>query len=399
MLTFTIRRMLSIPPLILVVSLLTFLLLKTAPGDFYSQQEADPSRSLTEVLRQKESAGLLVRLSPPELQNLGEFSDDGSLWSFRDDGQKKPTILRRLPEQGVDESEIVRGRLASRSLLNFQIGTTKYQCDDEGVVYRKVGPIEGFFSWFFNALTGDFGRSYKFNRPVFGIIAERLWNTLILSIAALTIAYGLGVPLGIFAAVKPNSLADHSAGILAFIGLSIPTVFSALLAVLFATYTGLFPIGDMRSLDYEKLSFWGQIGDRLHHLFLPSIVLGTAAMAGYMRQARGNMIEALAQDYVRTARAKGVSHSGVLFKHAFRNAVNPLVTLFGYSLASLLSGSLLVEIVMNWPGLGRLVFEAISAKDEPLVLASVLISTLLLVFGNLVADLLLAVVDPRVRLS
>ena len=169
--------------------------------------------------------------------------------------------------------------------------------------------------------------------------------------------------------------------------------------MLFATYTGWFPIGDMRSLDYDLFGFWGKLGDRLHHLFLPAIVLGTAAMAGYMRQARGNMIEALGQDYVRTARAKGVSQNSVLFKHAFRNAVNPLVTLFGYSLASLLSGSLLVEIVMNWPGLGRLVFEAISAKDEPLVLASVLISTLLLVFGNLVADLLLALVDPRVRLS
>ena len=391
MLTFTLRRLLSIPPLVLVVSLLTFLLLKAAPGDFYSQQEADPARSLTEVLRQKESSGLLVRLSQTQLEEFGEFRDDGSTWSFRDDGEKVPTILR----DGI----VVRGRSASRSLLNFQIESTKYQCDDEGVVYRKVGPIESFFSWFSNAATGDFGRSYKFNRPVFGIIAERLWNTLILSIAALLIAYGLGIPLGIFAAVKPNSLVDHSAGILAFIGLSIPTVFSALLAVLFATYTGWFPIGDMRSLDYDLFGFWGKLGDRLHHLFLPAIVLGTAAMAGYMRQARGNMIEALGQDYVRTARAKGVSHNSVLFKHAFRNAVNPLVTLFGYSLASLLSGSLLVEIVMNWPGLGRLVFEAISAKDEPLVLASVLISTLLLVFGNLVADLLLALVDPRVRLS
>ncbi len=383
--------MLSIPPLILVVSLLTFLLLKTAPGDFYSQQEVDPMRSLTEVLRQKESAGLLNRLAPPELGNLGEFTDSGSTWSFRDDGQPTPTI--------ICDGKVVNGRFASRSLLNFQIGATKYQCDDEGVVYRKVGPVEGFFSWFFNALTGDFGRSYKFNRPVFGIIAERLWNTLILSVAALVIAYGLGIPLGIFAAVKPNSPIDHTAGILAFIGLSVPTVFSALLAVLFATYSGLFPIGDMRSLDYDLYGFWGKLGDRLHHLFLPALVLGTSAMAGYMRQARGNMIEALGQDYVRTARAKGVSHTGVLFKHAFRNAVNPLVTLFGYSLASLLSGSLLVEIVMNWPGLGRLVFEAISAKDEPLVLASVLISTLLLVFGNLVADLLLAMVDPRVRLS
>ncbi|MGB1809842.1 MAG: ABC transporter permease, partial [Planctomycetota bacterium] len=184
-----------------------------------------------------------------------------------------------------------------------------------------------------------------------------------------------------------------------FLGLSIPTVFFALLAMLFASYTGWFPIGDMRSLDYDQYGFFGKIANRIHHLFLPALVLGTSAMAGYMRQARGNMIEALGQDYVRTARAKGVSEQGVLFKHAFRNAVNPLVTLFGYSLASLLSGSLLVEIVMNWPGLGRLIFEAISAKDEPLVLASVLISTLLLVFGNLAADILLAVVDPRVRLS
>jgi peptide/nickel transport system permease protein len=391
MLIFTLRRMLSIPPLVLVVSLLTFLLLKIAPGDFYSQLEADPSRSLTEVLRQKESSGLLVRLSPAELEQFGDFDDDGSTWAFRDDGEKSPTILR--------DQVVVIGRTASRSLLNFQIGSIRYQCDDEGVVYRKVGPIEGFFSWFFNAVTGDFGRSYKFNRPVFGIIAERLLNTLILSIAALTIAYGIGIPLGIFAAVKPNSAIDHSAGMLAFIGLSVPTVFSALLAVLFATYTGWFPIGDMRSLDYNEFGFLGKMKDRIHHLFLPAVVIGTSAMAGYMRQARGNMIEALSQDYVRTARAKGVSHNNVLFKHAFRNAVNPLVTLFGYSLASLLSGSLLVEIVMNWPGLGRLVFEAISAKDEPLVLASVLISTLLLVFGNLVADLLLAVVDPRVRLS
>jgi len=275
----------------------------------------------------------------------------------------------------------------------------QYQCDDEAVVYRKVGAIEGFFSWLLNAMTLDFGTSYKFNRPVFGIIAERLLNTLTLSLAALLIAYGLGIPLGIFAAVKPNSGLDHSAGIIAFLGLSIPTVFFALLAMLFASYTGWFPIGDMRSLDYYELGFFGKIANRIHHLVLPALILGTTSMAGYMRQARGNMIEALGQDYVRTARAKGVSEQGVLFKHAFRNAVNPLVTLFGYSLASLLSGSLLVEIVMNWPGLGRLIFEAISAKDEPLVLASVLISTLLLVFGNLIADLLLAVVDPRVRLS
>jgi len=391
LLTFSLRRLLSIPPLVLVVSLLTFLLLKQAPGDFYSQMEADPARSTTEVLRQKENAGLLIRLNRSELVALGTFSDQGHEWKFEDTGEYRPQILK--------DGTVVNAKEASRSLLKFNINSSDYQCDDEAVVYRKVGAIEGFFSWLVNAMTLDFGISYKFNRPVFGIIAERLLNTLTLSIAALLIAYGLGIPLGVFAAVKPNSRLDHSAGIIAFLGLSIPTVFFALLAMLFASYTGLFPIGDMRSLDYDTFGFWGKISDRAHHLILPALVLGTSSMAGYMRQARGNMIEALSQDYVRTARAKGVSNNGVLFKHAFRNAVNPLVTLFGYSLASLLSGSLLVEIVMNWPGLGRLIFEAISAKDEPLVLASVLISTLLLVFGNLIADLLLAVVDPRVRLS
>ncbi|HIA28195.1 MAG TPA: ABC transporter permease [Planctomycetes bacterium] len=391
MLTFSIRRLLSIPPLLLGVALITFMLLKAAPGDFYSQMEADPARSLDEVLAQKENSGIIRRLEIEELLAIGEFRDDGHQWHFGRDTDGGVAVFR--------DGEMVGARVAARSLFKFQVGIDRFQSDESGTVYRKIGPIEGFGRWLGNALVGDFGTSYKYKQAVFPLIAERLWNTLTLSLAALFLAWGLSIPLGVLAAVRPNSLADHSCGLIAFLGLSIPSVFFALLAVLLASWTGWFPIGDMRSLDYDKFSFFGKIVDRLHHLVLPTIVIGTGAMAGYMRQARGNMIEALGQDYVRTARAKGLSSRVVLFKHALRNAINPLVTLFGYSLAYLLSGSFLVEVVMNWPGMARLIVDAIIAKDEPVVIASVMMTSVLLVLGNLVADLMLAVVDPRVRLS
>lgn len=391
MLTFSLRRLLSIPPLLIGVALITFLLLKAAPGDFYSQMQADPSRSLDEVLALKESSGIIRSLDSDELIALGEFKDDGHLWQFQRGEGGGVSVSR--------DGEKIPARIAAGSLLNFQVGFDHFQCDESGKVFRKIGPIEGFGRWLGNALVGDFGTSYKYNRKVFPLIGERLVNTLTLSLAALILAWGISIPLGVLAAVRPNSLADHSCGLIAFLGLSIPSVFFALLAVLLASWTGWFPIGDMRGLDYDQLSFFGKLVDRLHHLVLPTIVIGTGAMAGYMRQARGNMIEALGQDYVRTARAKGLSSNVVLFKHALRNAINPLVTLFGYSLAYLLSGSFLVEVVMNWPGMARLIVDAIVAKDEPVVIASVMMTSVLLVLGNLVADLMLALVDPRVRLS
>ncbi len=387
MLIFTIRRLLSIPPLLLGVALLTFILLKLAPGDFFVQMEMNPAISNNSVMGAKLEAGLVKKLSADALHDFGEFRAKGSTWEFRADG-----IYR--------DGALAETRNASQNLGKFSLGFSKYECDDDGNVYVKVGILEGFARWIGNVVQGDFGRSFKYARPVFPMIREKLWNTLSLSLAALFLAWGVAIPLGVLAAVKPNSLWDHSSGFIAFFGLSIPSVFFALLMVLFASYTGWFPVGDMvDTVDYDKMSLIDKVWDRIHHLILPTIVIGTGAMAGYMRQARGNMIEALGQDYVRTARAKGLPQKSVLFKHALRNAINPLVTLFGYSLAALLSGSFLVEVVMNWPGMARLVVDAIFSKDEPMVMASVMVSSLLLVFGNLTADLLLAVVDPRVRLS
>jgi peptide/nickel transport system permease protein len=152
----------------------------------------------------------------------------------------------------------------------------------------------------------------------------------------------------------------------------------------------------MHSLDYDQMDWVGKAIDLARHLALPALVVGLTPLAGRMRQMRGNLLDVLRLDYVTTARAKGLSENVVVFKHALRNAINPLITLFGYTLGSLVSGALIVEIIFAWPGLGRITFDALQAQDQYLVLGSVLMASFVLVLGNLVADLLLAIADPRI---
>jgi len=257
---------------------------------------------------------------------------------------------------------------------------------------------ERYGRWLENVVfKADFGESFSYRQPVFSVIVPRLGNTLVLALAAAIIAWGLAIPLGIVSAVRQYSWWDKGASFIAFFGLSIPEVFFALLLLLFAAKTGWFPIGGMRSLDYNDLSPVGKVLDVLHHLALPAIVLGTIPMASRMRQMRANLLDVLRLEYVNTARAKGLPERVVIWKHAVRNALNPLITLFGFTLAALLSGSFVVEVVMGWPGLGSLTLDALRRQDLYLVMGSVLMASTLLVLGNLVADVLLAVVDPRIR--
>jgi peptide/nickel transport system permease protein len=228
---------------------------------------------------------------------------------------------------------------------------------------------------------------------------DRMRNTLLLELVALVIAWGLAIPLGVWSGVRPNSLIDHACGAIAYMSISVPTVFLSLLALLFALSTKWFPVGDLRDLHWDTFGSWHKFTDIAWHVTLPALVIGLTSVAIYMRQMRGQMVETMSSDYVRTARAKGLSRNKVMFKHALRNAINPLVTLFGFSLAGLLSGSVLVEIVFNWPGLAQVTVQAVFEKDEPLVMASVLFATIVLVLGNLVADVLLAIVDPKIRLA
>ncbi len=254
-----------------------------------------------------------------------------------------------------------------------------------------------YFLWLWNAIHLDFGYSFANQVPVFTLIGQRLLNTLILAVSAALFAWGLAIPLGIVSAVRQNTWVDRSSSFVAFLGLSIPEVFFALIMVWFAARTGLFPVGGMKSIDFEFLSYPRQLLDLLHHLVLPTIVLGSISMAGRMRQMRANLLDTLLQDYVQTARAKGLNERVVIYKHALRNAINPLITLFGFTLARLLSGAFLVEVVMSWPGLGRLTLDALFTRDLYVVMGSLLMASVMLILGNLAADIMLALSDPRIR--
>jgi peptide/nickel transport system permease protein len=270
---------------------------------------------------------------------------------------------------------------------------SQYHLDSKNVFVR-------YYYWVKNAIVGEFGFSFRFQLPVWQLIADRIVNTMILAVGALVIAWGLAIPLGVLSAVKKDTILDRLAGAFSFAGLSMPGVFYSLLMILFAAKTGWFPIGGIHDQVYwDFMTPWQKVTDTLWHLVLPATVLGTIGTAQYMRQMRGEMIETLSQDYIRTAKAKGLAPRQVLFRHALGNAINPLITLFGFSLAYLLAGALITEVVFTWPGMGRLTYEALLAKDEPLVMASIVMLTVMLVIGSLVADILLAWVDPRIRLE
>jgi peptide/nickel transport system permease protein len=260
--------------------------------------------------------------------------------------------------------------------------------------------LERYWYWLWPALRGDFGFSFTKSAPVWSLIGERVLNTLLLTGSALVFSWVLAIPLGMLAAVYRNRWIDKLIGFISFFGLSIPSLFFSLLMILFAAKTGLFPVGGIHNqVIWDVMTPWQRFVDTLWHLVLPMIVLGTIGLAQYVRQMRSEMIETLSQDYIRTARAKGLSNWRVLSRHALGNAINPLVTIFGFSLATLLAGALVTEYVFGWPGLGTLIFDALINKDEPLVMAAVVMLVLMLVIGNLIADVLLALIDPRIRLD
>ena len=242
----------------------------------------------------------------------------------------------------------------------------------------------------------DFGESFSRHQPVFTVIREGLGNTLLLAGAAAVVTWGLALPLGVWAAVRQYSWVDKTLSLVAFVWLSVPEILSGLLLLMLAARTGWFPVGGMHSIDYDDLSALGQARDLLWHLALPALVVGLVPLASRMRQMRGSLLDVLRLDYVTTARSKGLDERVVIYKHALRNALNPMITLFGYTLGALVSGSFVAEIIFAWPGLGRLTLDAILTQDQYLVMGSVLMASVVLILGNLVADLLLAIADPRI---
>jgi len=251
--------------------------------------------------------------------------------------------------------------------------------------------------WLSNAVRGNFGHSFAYKQPVSSVIGTRLFNTLILNICAICLTWFIAIPVGVYAAVRQYSLRDKVLSGVSFVGMSLPSFFSALLLLyLFASVLDVLPPGGLYSVQYPQMTAGEKLADVARHLVIPVVVLALTAMASLQRITRGNMLEVLGQQYVCTARAKGLSERQVVYKHALRNALNPLITIFGYEFGALLSGSALLEIILDYPGLGSLMYTAVRSQDQFLVMGGFMMGACMLLAGNLLAELLLAWVDPRI---
>lgn len=253
--------------------------------------------------------------------------------------------------------------------------------------------------WLHSLLTGQLGFSLAYNSPVAPLLRVRARNTVLLTGTATLLAWLLALPIGIWTAANKGKLGDRIAEVATSTLLTIPDLLLFLALLLFAVRTGWFPAGGMNSSGGDELSFWGTAEDIAFHLVLPALGLAIATLPVLLRHIRSAMIEALDSPFLRAARSHGIARDRLLWRYALPVAANPLISLFGFSIAALLSGSALVEVILSWPGLGPLLVEAILARDVYVVVGVVMLSSVFLIAGNLVADLLLFATDPRIRVD
>ncbi|WP_274363296.1 ABC transporter permease [Paenibacillus thermotolerans] len=243
-------------------------------------------------------------------------------------------------------------------------------------------------------LEGNMGYSFQDGRPVLTKIVERIPATLILMGTAITMSFLIAIPIGVFSAVRKYSTADNIFTFLSFLGVSIPSFFLALMAILvFSVKLSIFPVSGMRGDDTAGFD----IADIAYHLVLPATVLAFGLIASLSRFMRSSMLEVINQDFIRTARAKGLSERKVVLKHALRNAMLPIITLIGLQLPNLLGGALIIEQIFAWPGMGRLGIGSIFIRDYQVIMGITMVGSVLVVIGNLLADVLYAIVDPRIQ--
>ena len=246
----------------------------------------------------------------------------------------------------------------------------------------------------------DFGRSFLDERPVAEKVAERLPVTLTINVWSLALILGLAIPLGVIAAVRPGGLFDRFTTVFVFLGYSIPSFWLALLCMgFFGVTLRWLPISGLHSLDYESMHVLERWLDTARHLILPVGISAFVSLAGVSRYMRSSMMEVLRQDYIRTARAKGIPERRVLFHHGLRNGLLPIITILGLSLPDLIGGSVIAETIFSIPGMGRLFYDAVMARDYPVVMALVTVGAVLTMLGNLLADVGCAYADPRIRVA
>jgi peptide/nickel transport system permease protein len=255
-------------------------------------------------------------------------------------------------------------------------------------------PVQ-YAKWLAGMITGDWGLSYKFGREVADVLGERIWTSVQLVLTSLVIALVIAVPFGVFSALNRNRIAQYISSAVAILGVSIPTFWLGMVILLvFSVKLRLIPTGGMTTLG-ETAGLW----DRLTHLLPPAAVLATLHVASWSRYVRSSMLEVISEDYIRTARSKGLAETIVIYRHALKNALLPLITLLGLQASRLIGGAMITEVVFAWPGVGRLLTESLSARDYPVLMASFMIMSVLAISGNLIADVSYSFVDPRIRLE
>ncbi|MEP0868370.1 ABC transporter permease [Trichocoleus desertorum AS-A10] len=334
---YVVKRLLQALLTLLLASALSFAIIQLAPGDYLDTLRQNPKISPERIQELQQQFGL----DKPMLEQYGRW-----LWQIL-----KPHVV-------------------------------------------KVGPIPLILP------QGNFGTSFVYQRSVAALLWERVGNTLLLAISSLVITWAIAIPLGIVSAVNQNRTADRVLQVISYVGQGFPSFITALLLLILAQNTSpLFPVGDMTSINHDDLSPIGKILDVGWHMILPTLALSVTSFAGLQRIMRGELLDVLRQDYIQTARAKGLPENKVIYVHALRNAINPLITLLGFEFAGLLSGAFIAEFFFNWPGLGRLILQAVIAQDLYVVMASLMMGAVMLIIGNLLADLLLKAVDPRIRLE
>lgn len=274
--------------------------------------------------------------------------------------------------------------------------------DRLNALYELDKPIYvQYGSWLKKISRGDLGVSFSSDhRPVADKIMERLPITILINFLSLVIIIAVAVPIGVLSAVHQDSLFDKVTAVLVFIGFAVPTFWLALLLMIFfGIHLGWLPISGLRSLNYEYLNVWNQLIDLAKHLVLPVFVSAFGGLAGLSRYMRANMLEVIRQDYIMTARAKGLSERDVIYRHALHNALLPAITILGLSIPGLIGGSVIFETIFAIPGMGQLFYMSVMARDYPTIMGILLIGAILTLVGNLIADVSYAVADPRIRIS
>ncbi len=296
-------------------------------------------------------------------------------------------------------------KLQPGSFTDQYLEDPRFTKETVATITRQLGldqpaPVQ-YLKWLWGVVTHlDFGYSFLNQRPVLSLIGERMGWTVFIAAVTLLISWLIAVPLGIYTALNRNGWAAGVANFVGYIGLAVPDFLAALLLVALVLSLGGRDVGGLFSpANIDAPWSWQKVGDLLSHLWIPVIAVGLEGVAGLMRQMRASTLDVLSQDYVRTAKAKGLVPRVVVWRHAVRNAINPLISLAGLSLPSLISGTIIISIVLNLPTIGPLLYDSLVNKDQYTALTLLMLSAFLLLIGNLLADIALAWVDPRVRYS